>query len=62
MVSRFPCTSHLSNLPSIIPFVVDAYFCLVVVCKVIKCRPLKLTVYSILIYFLLLNLTPKTLG
>jgi hypothetical protein len=32
MISRLPCASHLSLLPSIIPFVAVASFWLVVVC------------------------------
>ncbi len=62
MVSQFPHTSRLLQLPSILPSIVDACFWLVVVCIFIGRRPSKAMVYFMFIYFLLPNSLPETMG
>jgi hypothetical protein len=51
MELRFPCTSRLSNLPSIQPSVAAASFWLVVAFKIVNWRSFKSAVYFILNIF-----------
>ncbi len=51
MELRFPCASHLSHLPSILPFVAAASFWLVVALIIIDRRPFNAAVFYILYFF-----------
>jgi hypothetical protein len=62
MNMHFPRTSRLLYLPSIHLSIAATYFWLVVAFKIIDQRPFKAAVYFIFVYFLLLNLTPQTMG